>query len=185
MLRDAPRQEADRAVVAPFQDRAGRCIRRRNAGCRIGHDDEPSRSPDKGRSCAGASLAILRELVDRQGVDEFVRDRDDRSVGTSSMRSCHDAVVPSIACCLARSAGLVSTRWHRNGGAEIRDGARRAQRVRRQRAAAGTELDQVHAPGAPIWRQRSRPSADQLAEHLADLGRGREIARRAERSRVT
>ena len=58
----------------------------------------------------------------------------------------------------------------------------RAQRIEHHGAAAGTELDQAHVlrrahqpPG------RGRPQADQLAEHLADLGRGDEVAVGAER----
>ena len=57
-----------------------------------------------------------------------------------------------------------------------------AQRVAHQRAAAGAELGEHEGVGAAlVGPDLGRPEADQLAEHLADLGGGDEVARRAER----
>ena len=57
-----------------------------------------------------------------------------------------------------------------------------AQRVARQRAAPRAEFDVMDGLGPPgADPDVGQPQPDQLAEHLADLGRGDEIARRAER----
>ena len=51
-----------------------------------------------------------------------------------------------------------------------------AHRIEQQRAAAGAELDDAHVLGrAHLPPHRRHPQSDQLAEHLADLGRGDEI----------
>ena len=67
-------------------------------------------------------------------------------------------------------------------GAEVRSDARRPQSVAHQRAAPGAKFDQPHRIGRAHRRPHfRRPEADQFAEHLADFGRRREIARRSER----
>ena len=60
--------------------------------------------------------------------------------------------------------------------------ARLRQRIGHQRAAAGAELEQGEALGlAHLLPEIDDEKADQLAEHLADLGRGGEIPLRAQR----
>ncbi|MCY1178636.1 hypothetical protein D9M73_189970 [compost metagenome] len=118
------------------------------------------------------------ELPDRQRVEEFVGDNDQRAIGGQ----CVDRVVPGRvrqALGLRRAqhrAGLHQMHRRRETGL-----ARRAQRVGRKRSATGAEFDprRVRPPGAVP--QIGTPQPDQLAEHLADLGRGGEIAAAAER----
>ena len=63
--------------------------------------------------------------------------------------------------------------------------ARRPQRVEDQCAAPGPELDEADVfRRAHLPPDRGQPQSDQLAEHLADLGRGDEIAVAAERIAV-
>ena len=84
----------------------------------------------------------------------------------------------------ARRAGLVSTRCTCAAAVKSGQDTGRAQHVGHQRAAPRSELDEAEGAGRPIACQISTiQSADQLAEHLADLGRGGEIAGRAERDR--
>ena len=105
--------------------------------------------------------------------------------GTSSIRSRH-AIRRTEARkrrrCRSRRTGLVSTRCDVEGVEEIRrergrPAGRRPSgcrvRVRAPRAGRGRAAHRV--PDLDI------PQADQLAEHLADLGRGDEVAGRAER----
>ena len=64
---------------------------------------------------------------------------------------------------------------------KIRDARGDAKDVGHQRAAAGAELDQPDGRGRAGSAPRlDQPGADDLAEHLADLRRGGEIAGRAE-----
>ena len=59
---------------------------------------------------------------------------------------------------------------------------RRAHRVGHQRAASGPEFDDAHVlRRTHLFPDRGHPQPDHLAEHLADLGRGDEIAGGAER----
>ena len=70
---------------------------------------------------------------------------------------------------------------HLDGIAKGRHGLRGAQRIGQQRAPAGAELDEAHGPGpAHGLPDRRAPEADQLAEHLAHLRRGDEVARSAD-----
>jgi len=75
-----------------------------------------------------------------------------------------------------RRAGL--DEMHRRGKAGFRH---RPQRIRGERTAAGAQLDpgDVGPPGAVP--QIGAPQPDQFAEHLADLGRRGEVARRPQR----
>ena len=106
--------------------------------------------------------------------------------GTSASIACHAggvAAVASVSRCRARNTGLVSTRCKRaaatNSGA-IRRHVRPASAA--ERAASGAEF---HQPNRVRRTHRppdlDAPRADQLAEHLADLRRGGEVAGGAER----
>ena len=57
----------------------------------------------------------------------------------------------------------------------------RPQRVRRERPAAGAQLDPRGIARPGTQGEIGCPQADQLAEYLADLGRGREVTGGAER----
>ena len=125
------------------------------------------------------------ELAHRQGVEKLVADDDRRTV-----RKLFQRLGPGD-----RHAGLEQqfVLHRRQGrarlqepdverGAKVRHDARGPQRVAHQRAPARPQFDQPDG----IWRAHGRPDlrrpkADQLAEHLRDLRRGGEIARRAER----
>src|SRR5262245_30801471 len=64
---------------------------------------------------------------------------------------------------------------------EARDAAGRTQRIAHQGAAPGTQLDQAERRWAAELLPGDRaPQADQLAEYLADLRSGDEIACRAD-----
>ena len=66
-----------------------------------------------------------------------------------------------------------------NGGGtrKLRGTARDAKDVRHQSSATGTKLDKPEGRGATRKAPNlDQPGADDLAEHLADLGRGGEIA---------
>ena len=81
---------------------------------------------------------------------------------------------------LQRRADL--DQMHHDRRAEGRHDLRGAQRVEHHGAAAGAKLDQAHIlRRAHLPPDRGGPQPDQLAEHLADLGRGDEVAVGAER----
>ena len=68
------------------------------------------------------------------------------------------------------------------GGEKARHRPRRPERVAHQRPPPRTELDEHEGVGPPLVVPDLRqPQADELAEHLADLGRGGEVPRGAER----
>ena len=98
--------------------------------------------------------------------------------GTVSSVPCQDAGVPrSASFCRSASAGLVSTRWISSASAKPAMPSCGAQKIGHERAAPGTELDQHDPAGLPHPVPGvGAPRADQLAEDLADLGRGDEIA---------
>ncbi len=129
--------------------------------------------------------ALLRhlELMDRQRIQELVGDNQGRP-----LRQGHLIVVPqrmkaAEALFLHRTQGPADLhQMQPHGGKELRPHACGTQRVRHQAAAAGAQLHQQER----IRRARflpgiDAPQADQLAEHLADLRRGDEVARTAER----
>ncbi len=65
---------------------------------------------------------------------------------------------------------------------ESRHAFQHAQGIRHQAAAPWPQLDQMRVLGLPLVVPHLRaPGADHLAEHLADFGRGNEIAFAAER----
>src|SRR5829696_6351561 len=88
----------------------------------------------------------------------------------------------SFATTIAGPAGACDSRSCQAIGTALPSNPRGAQEVPHQRAASRAELDErerarvAHKPPG-----LDRPKADELAEHLADLRRRDEIARRAER----
>ena len=124
------------------------------------------------------------ELPDWQRVEELVGHHQHRAV-----RQLFDTRHP----CRLRmaEASLLFRAKHRahldqtdaQGAAKFRHSAGGAQQVLHQHAAAGAQLCHDHRirPADPL-PQLSAPQPDQLAENLADLGRGREIARRSDRA---
>ena len=109
------------------------------------------------------------------------------SIGPAAGSRCRRGIAARSgrACPLARCAapGLLDE-MQPQGVGKARHAARGAQGIGHQGAAAGAELDQQHRIGRaeplPII---GAPQADQLAEDLADLGRGDEIAARRRRDR--
>ena len=124
------------------------------------------------------------ELADRQGVQELVGDQQQRPVARQARRlvvPLHRQPGQERRLPLAQGrAGLDQMDAH--GGGERGHHPRRPQRVGHQRAAPGPELDHGHPAGPPeiepVLHQRQ---ADQLAEQLADLRRGDEVAGGAQR----
>ena len=131
------------------------------------------------------AVASSTELIDRQRVEELVRDDDARArPAPPRCRPCHatgtDAA--SVACWRGAQHRAGLDQMHRRRRGKIRQRLRGAQRVGHQRAAARPELDQPHVARRAHRRHTvAAHSADQLAEHLADLGRGDEIAAAPER----
>ena len=124
------------------------------------------------------------ELPDRQRVEELVGHHQHRAV-----RQLFDTPHP----CRLRlaEASFLFRAKHRarldqtdaQGAAKFRHSAGGAQQVAHQHAAAGPQLCQDYRirPADPL-PQLGAPQPDQFAENLADLGRGREIARRSDRA---
>ena len=124
------------------------------------------------------ALRRHHELVERQGIEEFIGD-DDHGAG----QGVADIVVPDRIGALQRGrlplaqnrAGL--DEMHRDRLAKARDDPGRPQHVGHQRAPPRPELDQAQSRGCPHrLPEMGCPEPDQLAEHLADLGRRGEIA---------
>ena len=125
----------------------------------------------------GAVAAL--ELPDRQRVEELVGDEQHRA-----RRQRREGVVPLR---LMRPRAPLPERAQRRAASRPdAAGARRESRARRARARSASAIS-VPRPGpsstsstgsgAPMRRQTSaHHSADQLAEHLADLRRGDEVA---------
>ena len=118
------------------------------------------------------------ELRDRERIEKFVGDDQQRAFGQRGGIVVRARVRHPFGLGRAEHrAGLDEMDLRHQPGA-----AHGAQRIGGERAAPGPELDigdAVRAAGATP--QIGAPDADQLAEHLADLGRGREIAGRAKR----
>ena len=124
------------------------------------------------------------ELANRQGIEELVGDEQRRA-----RRHVLEPVVPVKGEAGGGEGGLLPLPQGRARLHEMHDGGRlevgqdtgRAQQVRHQGAAPRSQLDEAAggraAHGVPDFHH---PQADQLAEHLADLGRRGEIAGRAE-----
>ena len=119
----------------------------------------------------------------RQRVEELVGDQQHRS-----LRHLVERGVPPDR--LAREARALQAAQARAGldqmqaqaRAKSRHLRRRPQDIRHQGAAAGPELDQQAGVGpAEVRPGPGEPEPHELAEHLADLGRGDEVAGGAER----
>ena len=132
----------------------------------------------------------IYELADRQGIEELVGDDDRRPlrhIADQRRASVTDGLsagdrCQASACCASRAgAGADLDQMDRRGLEEPRHPARGAQRIAHQRAAAGAQLDEAQRRrAAELLPRHGAPQADQLAEDLADLGRGNEIAGRAD-----
>jgi hypothetical protein len=130
-----------------------------------------------------AALA-LHDLMDRQHVEIFVGKDDARA-----FRHIIDGVVPGNVANARQGLSLLLPQYrvdldqiHADRLIERRHDPQRAQRVRHHGAAAGSELDQPKRRGrTDHLPNRGSPQAEQLAEHLADLGGGDEVALAAER----
>ncbi len=119
------------------------------------------------------------QLVDRQRVEELVGDNQQRGIVGQGRK---------IVVVVAIGKGLALDRAQRRRGLDemhlrrefvARSGC---QRISRKRPATRPQLDIVDAlAAAHAHPQIGEPQADQLAEHLADFGRGDEIALIAER----
>jgi hypothetical protein len=118
-------------------------------------------------------------LADRQGVEELV--------GQQQQRAVWDRVQPIVPGRPRQASGLERAQprggldqVQRQGGVEIGGDLRhRPQRVGHQGAAARAGLHQQHGARAPQQAPGyRRPQAQQLAEHLADLGCGGEVGER-------
>lgn len=128
------------------------------------------------------AVAGPHELAGGQGVEELVGDDEERRIGQALHRVVEDRRGRGQALRLKPAqnrAGLDEV--------EIEGGARRAQGsqgVGHQRAAAGAEFHEAGACRRACRLHRrehgASPGADQLAEHLADLRRGDEVAAAAE-----
>ena len=132
------------------------------------------------------AAALELELMNRQGVEQLVGDEQERTIG-----NVVEGIVPGrrdlrrgLLQRLGLTAAQIGTGLDHvqiDGGVEARHLARAPQRVGHQRAAPRTQLDQANG-SRPAHRfpDRGAPGAQQLAEHLADLRRGDEIALQAE-----
>ena len=111
----------------------------------------------------------------RQRVEKFVGDDQERTI----VRQRLDRIVPDrasgrLSACFSRSSGLVSMKWI--GGSSPAT-LHRAQHIDRERAAPRPQLHQhgIVGPSGALPHVGQREPHD-LAEHLADLGRGDEVA---------
>ena len=130
----------------------------------------------------GPPGTAAHQLADRQCVEELVGDEQQRSVGEvvdarDEMR--FGGVQPALLRRPQHRARLDEVELERP--AELGQGRRGAQKIEGQRAASGAQLDEDHRIGlADALPQIGAPQPDQLAENLADLGGGDEIAGTAE-----
>jgi len=124
--------------------------------------------------------------MDRQHVEILVGKNDRRTAGNIVERSCQAILrTPvSVDFCFSRSTGLISTRWTLSDDRAAAT-PQRAQRIRHHGAAAGPSSITRSTEGEPIASIRRRPQPEQFAEHLADFGRGGEIALASSGSRAT
>ena len=131
--------------------------------------------------------SYAHDLPDGKGIDEFVGDEDERAV-----RHVFDRLAPVQRGRGDRAASRAATSRKHGAGLDQGDGeccrgvpapapkTRSASAIKR--AAPRPELGDDHRGGlAHGLPDRGRPDADQLAEHLADLRRGDEIAVFADR----
>ena len=129
-----------------------------------------------------APLLVADPLADRQRIEEFVGDQQQRAArGRSSMRSCNIALGHALPPGPRAAPG-----WSRRDAPRrrTRRGASPAAHRRRASRAPAQARHRSASAGDPRAAQQSASAAPtSLAEHLADLGRGGEIARRAQADR--
>ena len=184
---DEPRAEFEHQPVAGWVHLQHFAVRRVGPDIRLGLvgdvEDELAVAIEPHRPLTPLS-AHAHELAHWQGVEKFVADHDRRPVWdfleALRPRDRHAAVNEQFV--LHRRH-----RWarldepHVERIAKSRHNAGGAQRIAHQRAAPRSELDEAHWIGRAHARPHfRRPKPDQFAEHLRNLRRGREIARRAE-----
>ena len=134
------------------------------------------------------AVGFFDRLMHRQRIDEFVGDDDDgtgRDIRQRRMPQHRHVNVlqPLLLQELQQRAHF--DQMHDDGGIKILDDLRRPQSIAHQGPASGPELDDAHVfRRAHLLPHRGHPQSDQLAEHLADLGRGDEIAAGAEADRA-
>ena len=146
-----------------------RCRRRAAAGlpagsCDVGVRravDERQRARRIEADAARAPAPVAEHpLRDRQRVEEFVGDDDDRAcAGLDARRSsaAERRRRPASRAGSASSAALLSIELDAQRRAKRRNEARRAQRIAHQRAASRAQLDQPHRPAAlPSAARRRR-----------------------------
>ena len=129
------------------------------------------------------ALVGRHQLMHRQGVEELVGDQQHRSRRHRVQRGVPADMLVGQATALQLAQMLAGLdQVQAQAGAERRYLGGGAQQVRHQRAAARPELHQQARIGlAEIRPCAGEPQSDQLAERLADLGRGDEVAAGAER----
>ena len=192
-LMHQPAAERQRQIVgAPFVDRADRRVP--HAGRHELIEQRDQIVGDAERELAVRvdldhalvpAVELLDRLVHRQCVEQLVGENDGGAV-----RHLVEGLMPHhrhverghglLLALLQRRADL--DQMHHDRGAECRHHLHRAQRIEHHGAAAGAELDQPHVLRlSHLMPGRRRPQTEQLAEHLADLRRGDEIAVAAER----
>ena len=122
-------------------------------------------------------------LRDGERIEELVGD-DDRwtRAGCEAAAPAHRHLLVLQGCALDRlEHGVALDQLYAQCGAKRRHEARRAQHVEHQCAASGAKLDEPQRRRRPhLLPDDGAPQPDDLAEHLADLGRGNEIAAAAD-----
>ncbi len=191
----APAEFERDPVGAPFEDRAfgrlpqaarqaglevkQRLARQAEAQIALGADLDDALVP---------AVGLLDRLMHRQRIDEFVGDDEARAAGDVFQRRVPkhrhvETFQPLLLQLLQCRADLDQMQHDRL--AETLHHARRAQGVEDQRPAPRSELDEADVfRCAHLPPHRGQPYSDQLAEHLADLGRGDEVAVAAQRIAV-
>src|SRR4029079_1574714 len=125
------------------------------------------------------------KLPDGEGIDEFIGEHDERTVRQIIQRRVpanrHPSLAKSASLCRNHDGTCLDER-DRDGVEECRHCTPGAERIRHQGAAPRTKLGDGHG----AWRAHRLPDGDgpqanQLAEDLADLGCGDEVAGAADR----
>src|SRR6476661_6275652 len=125
------------------------------------------------------------KLPDWEGIDEFIGEHDERTVRQLIQRRIpanrHPSLAKSASLCRNHDGACLDER-DRDDVEECRHCTPGAERICRQGAAPRTKLSDGHG----AWRAHRLPDGDgpqanQLAEDLADLGCGDEVAGAADR----
>ena len=162
-----------------FDDGAGRCAPEAGLdgdGCGGGEAERLGRGRKRDGAFLPGAVHSL-ELPDRQRVEELVGNDQRRARGHGL-----EPLVPRRAGVGEPGGLLLAQALARldevqvDGGTKVRHDPHGAQRIGQESAATRAKLHEVH----PLWLahglpHRRAPEADQLAEHLAHLGRGDEV----------